>query len=220
MLSIISHLHNANALDCCSVDCHTVLRAEQSNGYAVAERKDMNKWQQWWGVDSGTTAIFILWECTVHFMSDTDAIVEMFWSTWISSVAIHSINLFHMECLVSPQGHFSYVHTEQSFAFSHPSARGADVSGSSWAPHPWLDLAQPASSEATWHPGWPSKHASPVGRRSPGFSLYLQLCAAAAGDVYFNPATGKTKPLCMLFSHSALSCCNFYFENSMRSFWG
>lgn len=31
-LSIISHLHNGNALDCCSVDCHTVLRAEQSNG--------------------------------------------------------------------------------------------------------------------------------------------------------------------------------------------
>lgn len=144
---------------------------------------------------------------------------NVFWSTRISLVSIHSINLFHMECLVSPQGHSSYVHTEQSFAFSHPSAKGADVGSSSWAPHPWLDLAQPAGSEATWHPGWPGKQASPVGRRCPGLSLRLQLCAATA-NVELNPATRRTKPLCVLFSHSALSCCNLYFENSMRSFWG
>lgn len=92
----------------------------------------------------------------------------------------------------SPQGHSSYVHTEQSFAFSHLSARGADVGSSSWAPHPWLDLAQPAGNEATWHPGWPSQQASPVGRRCPGLSLRLQLCAAT-GEVDFSPATRKNK---------------------------
>lgn len=105
----------------------------------------------------------------------------------------------------SLQGHSSYVHTEQSFAFSHPSARGADVGSSSWAPHPWLDLAQPAGSEATWHPGWPSKQASPVARLCPGLSLFLQLCAAI-WDVYFNPATSN---VCM---HTASPCCNLYFE--------
>ena len=138
-------------------------------------------------------------------------------STRISLVSVHSINLFHTECLVSPQGHSSYVHTERSFAVSHPSARGADVGSSSWAPHPWLDLAQPAGSEATWHPGWPGKQASPVGRRLPGLSLRLQLCAAT-GD--FSPShQKKTKPLCVLLSHSAVLCCHLYFENSMRSFF-
>lgn len=31
-LSIISHLHDCDALDCCSVDCRVAPRAEQSNG--------------------------------------------------------------------------------------------------------------------------------------------------------------------------------------------
>lgn len=120
----------------------------------------------------------------------------------------------------SPQGHSSYVHTEQSFAFSHPSARGADVGSSSWAPYPWLDLAQPAGSEATWHPGWPSEQASPVGRRCPGLSLRLQLCCGYGWCWLQPPPPEKTKPLCVLFSHSALSCCYLYFENSMRRFGG
>lgn len=165
----------------------------------------MNKWQQWWGVDSGTTAIFILREHTAHLMSDTDAIVEMSFEAnpVISLVSIHSINLFHMVFGLlkhtPPQGHSSYVHTEQSFAFSHPSARRADVGSSSWAPHPWLDLAQPAGSEATWHPGWPSKQASPVGRCCPGLSLRLQLCGTATGDGDFNPATRKNKAIAHSF---------------------
>lgn len=181
----------------------------------------MNKWQRWWGVDSGTTAMFILRECTVHLMSDTDAIVEnVFWSTWISLVSVHSINLFHTECLVSPQGHSSYVHTEWSFAFSHPSARGADVGSSSWAPHPWLDLAQPAGSEATWHPGWPGKQASPVGRRRLGLSLRLQLCAAT-GDVDFNPATRKKQSRGTCFSHTPLYRAVIYILKTLWGvFWG
>lgn len=108
------------------------------------------------------------------------------WGAPISFVSVHSINLFHMERLVSPQGH-SYVYAEPSFAFSHPCAGGADVGSSSWAPHPWLDLAQPAGSEATWHPGWPGKPPSPVGRRCSGLSLRLQL-GAPTGDADFSPA--------------------------------
>lgn len=180
----------------------------------------MSKRQQWWGVDSGTTAIFLLQEFTVHLMSNTDAIVEFFFlSTLISLVSIHSINLSHMECLVSPQGHSSYVHTEQSFAFSHPSARGADVGSSSWAPHPWLDLAQPAGSEATWHPGWPGKQASPVGRRCPGLSLRLQLCAAT-GDADSHPATRKQSH-CACFSHTRLYRAVIYISKTLWGvFWG
>lgn len=61
------------------------------------------------------------------------------------------------------------------------------------------------------------KPASPVGRRRPGLSLRLQLCAAATGD--FNPACHqKTKAIVRAFL--TLSC-NLYFENSTRSFfWG
>lgn len=128
------------------------------------------------------------------------------------------LTFFHMERLASPQGH-SYVYTEWSFAFSHPCASGADVGSSSWAPHPWLDLAQPAGSEATWHPGWPGKPPSPVGRRCSGLSLRLQL-SAATGDVGFSLATRYNKAIVRAFSHTqVLLCCNLYFENSMRSFF-
>lgn len=135
-------------------------------------------------------------------------------STQISLVSVHSINLFHTECLVSPQGHSSYVHTERSFAVSHPSARGADVGSSSWAPHPWLDLAQPAGSEATWHPGWPGKQASPVGRRRPGLSLRLQLCAAT-GD--FSPSHQKKQSHCVCFCHTQLYRAVIYI---LKTLWG
>lgn len=139
-------------------------------------------------------------------------------STQISLVSVHSINLFHTECLVSPQGHSSYVHTERSFAVSHPSARGADVGSSSWAPHPWLDLAQPAGSEATWHPGWPGKQASPVGRRRPGLSLRLQLCAAT-GD--FSPCHQK-KNKATVCAFVTLSCIvlSFIFWKLYEEFFG
>lgn len=45
-LSIISHLHDCDALDCCSVDCRVVAGAEQSNGSSMMEAKDENKWQR------------------------------------------------------------------------------------------------------------------------------------------------------------------------------
>lgn len=114
-----------------------------------------------------------------------------------------------------PQGHSSYLHTEQSFAFSHPRSRGADVGSSSWAPHPWLDLAQPAGSEATWHPGWPSKQASPVGRRHPGLSLRLQLWAAT-GDFDLPP---EKQSHCACFSDTRLNHAVIYIFKTLRSFW-
>lgn len=115
-----------------------------------------------------------------------------------------------------PQGH-SYVHTEQSVAFSHSCASGADVGSSSWAPHPWLDLAQPAGSEATWHPGWPSKQPSPVGRCCSGLSLRLLLCAAT-GDVDSIPAaTKKIKAIVRAFLTLRFYCAVIYI---LKTQWG
>lgn len=141
------------------------------------------------------------------------------WGAPISFVSIHSINLFHMERLVSPQGH-CYVYTGPSVAFSHPCAGGADVGSSSWAPHPWLDLAQPAGSEATWHPGWPGKPPSPVGRRRSGLRP-----PSPAGRPYwwcwFQPGRQINKATVRAFlTLKFWLCCNLYFENSTRSFWG
>lgn len=130
----------------------------------------------------------------------------------------HSICFFHMECLVSPQGH-CHVHTVQSFAFSYTCASGADVGSSSWAPHPWLDLAQPAGTEATWHPCWPAcvPHLwvdVVLGWASiSGCALLLVMLTPAL------PPDKQSRRACL--SHAeCLLCYNLYFENSTRSFWG
>lgn len=99
-LSIISHLHYANTPDCCSVYCHTVLKAQQSNGEVQAKVCNMTKWQRRWEVDSGTTAIFILWECMGHFMSDIDAIAEMSFKLSVWPLFI-LLTVFLMELVVS-----------------------------------------------------------------------------------------------------------------------
>lgn len=122
----------------------------------------------------------------------------------------------HVECLVSWNISFLKVTSllcTLSFAFSHPSARRADVGISSWALHPWLDLAQPAGTEATWHPGWSSKQASPVGSRHPG--LHLQL-GVNSTDVNFVFETKHKR-----FSHTLLYQAAIYILQTMRSFfWG
>lgn len=190
MLSIISHLHNANTLDCCSVDCHAVLRAEQfspGGGKGYEQMVVVMRGWQWYNSSFYTQREYDPFHVEISFEAPHVFSLHSFHYpfSYVSGLLKHA----------SLQGHSSYVHTKRSFAFSHPSARGADVGSSSWAPHPWLDLAQPAGGEATWHPGWPGKQASPVARRCPGLSLRLQLGAATC-DVYFNPATKYKQSHC------------------------
>lgn len=142
-----------------------------------------------------------------------DAVVEMcFAITWNSLVSIYSIKVFHVDCCFFLKKICLLSRSLPLCAYwaqlclQPPKCMESRCWNSSWDPHPWLDLAQPAGSGATWHPGWPSRlHLWVVAFR-------LQLCAASV-DV---DILERQRPLLTL---SVLWSCYLDFKKSMRSFW-